>query len=125
MTNTNKARGTKLEREMADYLAAELGDERIDRLPLRGNGDRGDIGGVRTILGLKVAIEVKNHSRLNLAGWVDEAVTEAGNADAPVAVVIHKRRGKGKPAEQYVTMRARDFVALLGGNTDHTNGSQT
>lgn len=113
--SAQRAKGTRLERQTADYLATVLGDDRIDRMPLHGAGDRGDIAGVRTVLGEKVTIEVKNHARLNLAGWVDEAVTEAGNADAAVAVVVHKRVGKGQPADQYVTMRLCDFAALLGG----------
>lgn len=110
-----KQKGTRLERQTADYLSETLGDDRIDRMPLHGKGDRGDIAGVRTVLGEKVTIEVKNHARLNLSGWVDEAVVEAGNADAAVAVVVHKRVGKGRPADQYVTMRLCDFAALLGG----------
>lgn len=113
--STQRTKGTKLERAVADYLAGCLKDDRIDRMPLRGGKDRGDIAGVRTPLGDRVTIECKNVSRLNLAGWVDESVVEAGNADAAVAVVVHKRRGKGDAGEQYVTMRLRDLVVLLGG----------
>ena len=109
-----RAKGTRLERAAADYLAAALNDDRVDRMPLHGKGDRGDIAGVRTVMGERVCVEVKNVTRMNLAGWVNEAVTEAGNADADVAVVVHKRVGKGDPGEQYVTMRLRDFAVLLG-----------
>lgn len=115
MTNTNKARGTKLERAVADYLADKMGDDRIDRLPLRGNQDRGDIGGVRTVMGEKVAVEVKAHARLDLSGWVAEAEVERGNADAAVGIVVHRRRGKGQPADQYVTLTLAGLVILLGG----------
>lgn len=114
--NRNKQRGTAFERLIADGLATALDDDRIDRAPLRGNADRGDISGVRSPFG-KVAIEVKNVSRLDLAGWVDESQTEKGNADAIAGVVVHKRRGKGDPMSQYVTMSVRDFVALLGGES--------
>lgn len=116
--NRNKARGTAFERLVADYLAARLGDDRIDRMPLRGSLDRGDITGVRTVLGERVAVEVKNVSRLDLAGWVDEAVVEAGNGDAAVAVVVHKRRGKGRAGDQYVTMRLCDLAVLLGAEVE-------
>ena len=116
--NRNKARGTAFERLVADYLAARLGDDRIDRMPMRGALDRGDIAGVRTTVGERVAVEVKRVARLDLAGWVDEAVIEAGNGDAAVAVVIHKRRGKGQPGDQYVTMRLCDLAVLLGAEVE-------
>ena len=112
--SANKARGTRLERQVADYLAEQLSDDRIDRMPLHGKGDRGDIAGVRTILGEKVVIECKNHNRLELAQWVKEAEVERGNADAKVAAVVHKRRGEGDAGNQYVTLTLRDFAILLG-----------
>lgn len=112
--SSQRQKGTRLERSTADYLADKLTDDRIDRMPLRGGHDRGDIAGVRTILGEKVVIECKNHNRLELAQWVKEAEAERGNADAKVAVVVHKRRGKGDPGDQYVTLTLRDFAILLG-----------
>lgn len=115
--SANKAKGTRLERQAADYLAEQLDDDRIDRMPLHGKGDRGDIAGVRTVLGEKVTVECKNHNRLELAQWVKEAETERGNADAHAAIVIHKRRGKGDPGDQYVTMTLRDLAVLLGAQT--------
>lgn len=116
--SANKAKGTRLERQAADYLAEVLNDDRIDRMPLHGKGDRGDIAGIRTVLGERVVIECKNHNRLELAQWVKEAETERGNADAHAAVVVHKRRGKGDPADQYVTMTLRDLAVLLGAQTN-------
>lgn len=107
----NRAKGTSMERLVADGLAEALDDDRIDRAPLRGNGDRGDISGLRTPFG-KVAVEVKNVTRMDLAGWVDEAEAERGNLDAIAGVVIHKRKGRGKFADQYVTMSVADFLAL-------------
>lgn len=115
----SKQKGTAMERLVADYLAAELNDDRIDRMPLHGGKDRGDIAGVRAPLGGKVAVEVKNVARMDLAGWVDEAQVEKGNADAVAAFVVHKRRGKGKAADQYVTMTLSDVVVLLGGGYTH------
>lgn len=112
--SAERQKGTRLERQVADYLADKLTDDRIDRMPLHGKGDRGDIAGVRTIIGEKVVIECKNHKRLELARWVDEAEVERGNADAAVAAVAHKRRGKGDAADQYVTLTLRDFAILLG-----------
>jgi len=102
---------------VADGLAKALNDDRIDRAPLRGTGDRGDIAGLVSPFG-RVVVECKNVARMDLAGWVDEAGVERGNADAIAGVVIHKRRGKGGVMEQYVTMSVRDFLALGWGVTD-------
>lgn len=110
-----KKAGSSFERAQADWLAARLGDDRIDRRVKRGNNDRGDITGVRTIRGGRVVIEVKNVTRLDLPGWLREAETERGNDDALIGVVMHKKRGTTNPAEQYVTMTAEAFAVLLEG----------
>ena len=66
----------------------------------------------------------------NLAGWLREAEVERQNAieearrrglPLPLAaVVLHKRKGKGEKqmGEQYVTMSAADFAALVAGDRD-------
>lgn len=105
-------KGTAFERLIADHLAHTLDDDRIDRRVRHGAKDRGDLAGLRAGP-LKIVAELKNQNRLSLAEWVDEAVLEMGNDDADIAVVVHKRRGRGNPADQYVTMRVTDFVALL------------
>lgn len=110
-----KKAGTELERDVADYLKAELGDERIDRRVKNGRNDRGDIGGVYTPRGAKVVIEVKNVTRMSLGEWMTEAEVEAGNDDSQYPVVVHKRHGKGKPADQWVTMTLDTFTRLLMG----------
>lgn len=106
-----RAKGTAFERLIADGLAASLRDSRIDRSPLHGSKDRGDIAGLVSPFG-RVVVEAKNHARLELAGWVDEAESERGNDDAIAGVVIHKRKGRGQFHDQYVTMSVRDFLAL-------------
>ena len=112
-----KKAGSSLERLVADYLAAEL-DDRIDRRVKTGSKDRGDIGGVRTIRGGRVVIEVKNVSRDNLPLWIREAEIERGNDDAAIGVVAHKRIGSAKAADQYVSMTLETFVRLLEGGAD-------
>lgn len=109
-----KAAGAAFERLVADGLAAALDDDRIDRMPRRGSKDRGDVMGVR-IHGQRVAIECKDAARLDLPGWTREARTEAGNGDALVGVVVHKRRGTRDPMDQWVSMELRDLVALITG----------
>ncbi len=110
MSNPNKAKGSRFERSIADCLNREL-DDRIDRAPLRGAKDRGDIANVRSPFG-RVVLECKAVARLDLAGWVKEMETERGNDDAIAGFVVVKRRGKGDPLDQYVVGTLRDFLAL-------------
>ncbi|MGP5599575.1 hypothetical protein ACTXOJ_11345 [Glutamicibacter arilaitensis] len=116
MTRTRasaKAAGSKFERDIADHLA-KLVDDRIDRRVKTGAKDRGDIGGVR-VQGQKLVLECKNTSRINLGTWITEAHVEAGNDDALAGVIVHKRHGKGKPGDQWVTMTVDDLIALITG----------
>ncbi|ORX07867.1 hypothetical protein [Mycolicibacillus trivialis] len=109
-----KAAGARFERLIADALARALGDDRIDRRPRNGSKDRGDIGGVR-LRGERVVIECKDTATLRLPEWTREAQLEAGNDDALVGVVVHKRRGTSDPMQQWVSMTVADFVAILTG----------
>lgn len=106
--------GTRFERQIADYLAATLGDDRIDRRVKTGAKDRGDITGLRH-MGQRLVAECKNTTRLELSTWLREAEIERGNDDAGAAIVIHKRHGKANPADQLVTMTLADLVALITG----------
>ena len=108
-----KQAGTRFEREIADYLAEHV-DDRIDRRVKTGAKDKGDIGGLRH-LGQKIAIECKNTSRINLGTWINEAHTAMGNDDAGVALILHKRHGKGHPGDQWVTLTVDDLIALITG----------
>ena len=105
--------GSRFEREVADYLAEHV-DDRIDRRVKTGAKDKGDIGGLRH-MGQRVVIECKNTSRINLGTWINEAHTAMGHDDAGVAVVIHKRHGKGQPGDQWVTTTVDDLIALITG----------
>ncbi|WP_284984262.1 hypothetical protein [Arthrobacter sp. efr-133-TYG-118] len=108
---TAKQAGTSFERLIADYLAQEV-DDRIDRRVKTGAADKGDIAGLRHH-GHRLVIECKNVAKTNLAGWVTEAQVEAGNDGALLGLVVHKRRGKGQPGDQYVTLTLSDLVKLL------------
>lgn len=112
--NSAKAAGARFERHIADYLAAALGDDRIDRRVKRGNVDRGDISGLR-IHGQRLVAECKDTARLELSKWAAEAHTEAGNDDALTSVTIHKRRGTADPGRQWVTMTVDDWLAHIDG----------
>lgn len=109
-----RAAGTRFERVIADYLAVALDDDRIERRARTGAKDRGDIAGLR-VRGQRMVVECKDTSRMALPAWTDEAHVEAGNDDALVGVVIHKRRGVSAPGRQWVSMTVDDFLALLTG----------
>jgi hypothetical protein len=103
--NIPKRLGTAAEVAVVRYLRHFWPD--VERRALAGINDRGDIAGLTGLV-----VEVKNHRALDLAGWVGEAQREsAGCPD--LGVVWHKRRGKGSPADWYVTMDGATFVALL------------
>jgi hypothetical protein len=109
-----KAAGAKAEREVAEYLAAALDDDRIERRVRNGNRDRGDIGGVR-VHGERLVVEVKNCARTDLAGWIAEAQVEAGNDDAVAGIVVAKRKGTTDVSRWYVHMTVAELVAILTG----------
>lgn len=117
MTRTRRSArqaGTRFEGIIAAALRYALNDDRIERRARNGAKDRGDIGGVRCH-GQRVVIECKDTARLALPQWTDEARTEAGNDDALVGVVVHKRHGVADPLQQWVSMTLADLVALLTG----------
>jgi hypothetical protein len=117
MTRTRasaKAAGARFERQVADALSAALDDDRIDRRVRNGAKDRGDISGVR-LHGQRVVIECKDTTAIRLPEWTAEAQLEAGNDNALVGLVVHKRRGTGDPMQQWVTCTVADLVAILTG----------
>lgn len=107
-----KKAGSSFERLIADSLAWNLADDRIDRRVKSGAQDKGDIGGLRTRDGGRIVVECKNTTRMDIGHWVREAGIEAENDNAIAGIVIHKRRGKGDPLEQYVTMTLRDLLLI-------------
>jgi len=110
-------KGQTFERLIANYLRDNL-DPGIDIRPKNGRNDRGDIGGVKTVRGADLVLELKNHNRLELAEWLKEAELEAGNADAAAGLVVHKRKGAGAAGDQYVTLTLDTLVWLLQGGPE-------
>jgi len=106
--SANKARGTAAETAVVRYLQAE-GAIHAERRALRGKHDRGDVAGIPGVV-----IEVKDHARIDLAQFVDEAAREAWAGPVPeVGVAWIKRRGKGSPGDWYVAMTGAQFIGLL------------
>ncbi|WP_240161565.1 hypothetical protein [Flaviflexus equikiangi] len=106
-----------METLVAGYLAAHV-DDRIERRRLSGSKDRGDIAGLRH-MGGRVTVECKNTTRHDLGTWAAEVEIERGNDDGLAGIIAHKRHGKGRAEDQWITMTLGDLVALLTGNRDH------
>lgn len=106
-----KKAGSTFERQIADHFAVTV-DDRIDRAVKRGTKDIGDVAGLR-FHGHKIAVEVKNTTKVQLSGWSAEAEAERVNLGALAGIVIHKRVGVAAPGKQWVTMTVDDFVALM------------
>lgn len=104
--NRAKARGTAAESRLVNYLH-EQGFTWVERRTLSGANDKGDIAG------LPVAIEVKDHAKLNVPGWVQEAEDEGRNANALAGVAWYKKRGTTNPGEWIVAMKGSEFVKIL------------
>lgn len=119
MTAYHRQKGSTFESLIANYLNAQV-DDRIERRTKNGSKDRGDIGGVR-FHGHRLVLECKNTSKTSLGPWATEAEVERGNDDALAGMVVHKRHGKGRAEDQWVTMTVGELVALLNLNRDHRN----
>ena len=87
MSNPPRAKGTKAETALVDYLRA-AGWPDAGRLPLQGRFDKGDVAWVPWL-----ACEVKNVRAPRVAEWLREAETERRNRGATFGVVVHKPHG--------------------------------
>lgn len=114
----NQRKGAMFEWDCADYISRRTGAEVIPKRP-GGTHDRGDLHGVR-FLGKRVTVECKNHRKMELSDWVEQAEDERGNDDGDYGIVIHKRKGKGRKnfGETYVTMTLDTFLAMSVGGFD-------
>lgn len=99
----SRNKGATYERQVAKYIT-EQGYPTVRRID--NYHDRDDL-----ISCLKwLSSECKNQEKMDLAGWVDQAIEQAGSL---VPVVWHKRKGKADVAEHYVTMRTSDFMRIV------------
>lgn len=105
---SSRAKGYAGENAVVKWLR-EMGFKYAERRRAGGQKDTGDIVGV--IPGM--VIEVKNHSRMALAEWVDQLKGEVSNLDAWTGVVIHKRKGTTDVGEWYATMPASYWLELV------------
>lgn len=104
----SKDKGTLWESAIRDYLQAN-GWPTVERLPLSGAKDRGDIAGIPGLV-----IEAKNvRGWDHLGTWIREAEAERINAGARHGVVWAKRAGKTAAADGYVIMSGAAFLDLI------------
>lgn len=113
MSNPSKRKGTDFEVKTRDYFQ-QWWDYRIVRVAQGGVNDLGDLANFE-VGGHKVAVECKNsvEYKSNLSGWITEAKREAQNINAVASIVVHKRAGKGRAEDQYVTTTLRDLFTIL------------
>jgi hypothetical protein len=114
MSAYHRQKGSSFERLVADFLKAN-GFPFADRRVKSGAKDKGDIGGVGIEAG-RLVLECKNTSKISLGTWAAEAEVERLNDKALAGVIVHKRHGKGKAEDQWVTMTLADLTAILTGN---------
>jgi hypothetical protein len=117
MANPSKARGTRWESAIRDYLNGVLDyshptDWRlVKRQAQEGAKDVGDLHAWPFIL------EAKDVKSPAVPTWLRQAVAEADNAGFPYEVVIHKVRGKG-PALARVHISGDTYARLLANHPD-------
>ena len=115
MTSPQKAKGDKFEREVRDWLIADEWPM-VARIPA---GATDDVGDFLLPADVSCTLDAKNHARLDLAGWVDRAATQAANARRVAGFVVVKRRGIADPAQSYVVTSLSmfsDFVHRMRGH---------
>lgn len=103
----SKQKGTAAETAVVNWLKAQ-GRKHVERRSLNGVNDRGDIAGIPSVV-----LEVKNHQRMELAGWISELEVEIKNDKATTGVVIHKKRGTTNVGDWYATMPVYLWEALI------------
>ena len=107
MTSPQARKGASFERDVVRYLR-DHGHPHVERAYGAGRADdRGDLDGIPGW-----CFELKNHARLDLAGWTNELHREQGHARASYGCLIVKRRGH-PPADAYVVMNLEQFARLL------------
>lgn len=106
--SVQRAKGTSFETLLLEPAGPYY--EHVSRRPLAGSKDVGDL---LLVPERRFIVEAKHHSRLNLAGWAAEAEAEARNAGVPYWVIAHKRVGKGRGADQWLTTTWGQWLAIV------------
>lgn len=108
MSNPKKKRGTAIEVKVRDYLRVALGQPGIDRQPLRGSRDEGDLRGL-VARGYECVVEVKAKRDMRpslLAEYRRQTLAERENAGAGVGIlVVWRYNHPAADAVAHVTLR--------------------
>jgi hypothetical protein len=104
MGRAERQKGSRAELAVVKYLKENGYEAQTTRAA---NGTR---RGDDIIVDAPLSIEVKDHGRMDLSGWLRQAEENAGDR---VPVVWHKKRGKSNPSEWYVTMSGESLMRLL------------
>lgn len=119
MANRNKAKGTKWESAVRDYLNGALGlvdedgrfwdpadPDNVTRKAQEGSRDVGDLWAHPFVL------EAKDEAKHRFSAYVEQAEREAEAAGLPFGVAVVKRR-RASPARGYVVMSLATFARVL------------
>lgn len=105
MANPSKAKGSKWERDVCDYLTEK--GLFAERIPAGATLDRGDIFVPRW------TIECKAQNALSLGAWMAETLAEQANRNTPFHLLSVKRRGYGGVADAFALMSMAQAATLM------------
>lgn len=104
MGKAERQKGNRAELAVVKYLR-ECGHEAETTRAANGTRRGDDI-----VVDAPLSIEVKDHGRMDLSGWLRQAAENAGQR---VPLVWHKKRGSANPKDWYVTMTGESLMRLL------------
>ena len=106
MSSPSGIKGANFERSIVDYLRLNGYPAALRTRTPGQQADRGDIAG------LPLTVELKDQKTLCLPAWWRQVELAATKTLLP-PVIIHKRKGKTDPAQQWVTMNLVTLLELI------------
>lgn len=119
MANRSKAKGSRFEVTVRDWLRERLDDDRIDRRALNGAKDMGDIYRLYAHgwEGIAECKDYRNWTQADLIAWLRQTEDERLNACADWALLIVHRRGCGEARtglnRAYMTLRTLLYLTSM------------
>lgn len=107
---TSRRKGNKAEVDVVKTLRSHGYVAETSR-----NARGGTQKGEDIVTDLPVSIEVKNHTKIDLAGWWRQAEAQA---DGQPAIIVHKRVGTTDPNQWWVTTNLGTFIRIIKGRTN-------